>query len=272
MSLHEINGSNFYCETVGTGTPLLMMHGGLGLDHTYFRPWFDQMADVAQVIYYDHRGNGRSDKPEDFSTLTLDQLVDDAAHLLDHLGIDKVILFGHSYGGFLAQLFAIKYPERLKGLVLANTVPVFDYQPQPNGNDEQMAAFGAAFTRPMESNEDWRQTWTTLWQIYFKNYDSEVGDRVDAATHYSYAAWNAASGALATFNTVEGLPNVNVPTLVVSGKHDFICPPEHGGERIDSLLPRSELAIFEESAHYPFVEEEERFFNVLRGWLAQTSG
>ena len=269
MPTAMINGSEMYMETIGEGQPLLMMHGGLGLDHTYFRPFFDQLADKAKVIYYDHRGNGRSQHPADFSTLTLDLLVDDAAALLDHMGVDKAVVFGHSYGGFLGQLFAIKYPDRVKGLVLSNTVPAFDYQPMPNGTDEQMAAFGAAFTRPMESDEDWRKTWMTLWEMYFKSYDAELGARIDAATTYSHQAWNAGSAALATFNTLEGLPNVAAPSLVVAGDYDVICPPEHGGKRIAGLLPNSELAVFANSGHYPFVEESESFFAVLNEWLAK---
>ena len=65
-----------------------------------------------------------------------------------HLGHDKIILFGHSYGGFLAQEYAIRYPDRLAGLILANTVPAFDYQPAPNGTEEQLAAFWCGLHPP----------------------------------------------------------------------------------------------------------------------------
>ncbi|MEM7332394.1 MAG: alpha/beta hydrolase [Chloroflexota bacterium] len=268
MSLLSVNGTNLYCETIGDGEPILMMHGGLGLDHTYFRPYFDQLSDQFKVIYYDHRGNGRSDKLEDYSTLTLDLLVDDAAQLLDELGIEKTIVVGHSYGGFLAQLFAAKYPARLSKLVLTNTIPTFDYQPQPNGTDEQLAAFGAAFTRPMESNEDWRTVWTTLSQMYYKAYDPNIANQLDSATHYTYEAWNAGSAALATYNTLEKLSSITAKTLNISGGHDFLCPAERGGARINGLIPASELTIMENSAHFPFIEEENNFFSTLRNWLS----
>ena len=267
MAQEQINGSSMYFEVVGSGAPLLMMHGGLGLDHTYFRPFFDQLTDSYQVIYYDHRGNGRSERPENFEALTHQLLIDDAVALLDHLGLEKVSLFGHSYGGFLAQKFAIDHGDRLDKLILANTVPAFDYQPVPNGTEEQMAAFGAAFTRPMEDDADWQKIWSTLCQMYFKEYDAEIGDKLDAATHYSAGAWNAGSAALATFNTLEQLGGVGVSSLVVGGHHDFICPVEHGAGRISSLLPSAELAVFENSAHYPFIEEEGAFFSKVREFL-----
>lgn len=267
MAAETIQGTSFFVESIGSGPPLLMLHGGLGLDHTYFRPWFDRLAETHQVIYYDHRGNGRSEKPADYSTLTHDQLIGDAIAVIDHLGLEKVTVFGHSYGGFLAQGMAIQHADRLDGVILANTVPAFDYQPMPNGTEEQLAAFGAAFTRPMADDADWRQTWGTLWQMYFKEYDAELGAKIDAGTHYSADAWNAGSAALATFNTLEGLPSVPTRALVIAGRHDVVCPPEHGGERINSLLPNSELIIFEESGHYPFIEEEGLFFEKLAAWL-----
>ena len=264
-----INGTEIYYEVIGSGTPLLMTHGGLGLDHTAFRPWFDQLSDQFQVIYYDHRGNGRSSREIDYAELTLDQLVDDAAALLDHLGIQSTALFGHSYGGFIAQLFAIKYPERVSRLILANTTPAFDYQPAPQGTDEQLAAFGAAFTRPMESDEDWRTIWGTLCQMYFKAYDAEIGRAMDAGTHYSADGWHAGLAALATYNTLEKLPTLQTRTLAICGDHDVVCPTGPGGGRIHSLMPNAKLVVFADSAHYPYIEEEAAFFDTVRQWLLE---
>ena len=65
----KINGSDLYYESIGNGPPLLIMHGGLGLSHNYLRPYFDQMAQSHTVIYYDHLGNGRSARPDNFDVL-----------------------------------------------------------------------------------------------------------------------------------------------------------------------------------------------------------
>ncbi len=196
----------------------------------------------------------------------------DVVGLLDHFGHDDATVLGHSYGGFLAQLLAAAHPDRLNGLVLANTVPAFDYQPAPTGTEEQLAAFGAAFSGPVADDDAWRQTWSTIWPMYFHRFDAEEAARIDAGTHYVADAWNTAAGLLATFNTVDQLPSIDVPTLVVGGRHDFITPPGPGAERIDSLLPNSELVVFEDSGHYPFVEEEDPFFARLSAFLDRLAG
>ena len=107
----NVNGADFYYQKHGSGTPILVMHGGLGLDHEYFRPTLDSWGDFAELIYFDHRGNGRSEAPADWESVTLASMADDADALRDALGLDKVILLGHSYGGFLALEYAQRYQE-----------------------------------------------------------------------------------------------------------------------------------------------------------------
>ncbi|MEM6528832.1 MAG: alpha/beta fold hydrolase [Chloroflexota bacterium] len=270
MALTQLEQVQLFIEAKGEGIPILMFHGGLGLDHTYLTPYFDTLTDHYSVIYFDHRGNGRSQKPTDYAQLNFEVLCNDADAVRQHLEHEKVIAIGHSYGGFIAQEYAVRFQEHLLGMVLIDTVPALDYQPQPTrGNDEQLAALSAAFTRPMESDEDWQQTWSTLIQIYFTNYDPAVGKALDAATHYSCHAWNRANAMLAEYSTLATLPSLTIPTLVVSGRHDFVTPPDHGTERLARLIPNASMHIFENSAHYPFIEEQESFFNVLRDWLKQ---
>jgi len=269
MTLTTIRDTQLFLTTEGDGTPIILFHGGLGLDHTYLKPYFDTLTDEYQVTYYDHRGNGRSLRLDDYSTMTFDAMIDDADAVREHLGHDKVIIIGHSYGGFIAQKYAIKYGQNLKGLVLIDTVPAFDYQPAPSGTDEQMAAIGAAFTRPMEDDADWKSIWSVAVQMYFKEYDPAIGEPMDEATHYVAAAWNQANALLGEYSTIEGLKGVDVPTLAMAGAHDFITPPEVGVNRIASLMPNATAKVFENSGHYPFIEEQDAFFVTLRDWLGQ---
>ena len=90
----------------------------------------------------------------------------------------------------------------------------------------------------------------------------------DAATHYRGEAWNAAAVLLGTFTMLEQLPSIDIPTLCLTGRHDFITPPEPGAERLASMLPNAELTVFEDSGHYPFLEEEADFFARVRAFLA----
>ena len=112
------NGHKLYYATLGRGMPVIFMHGGLGFDHQYFRPFVDPLADAVQVVYYDHLGHGKSDRPADFSEITLERLSSDCDALATALGFDKFVLVGHSYGGFVAFDFAFRFPNRLAGLVI----------------------------------------------------------------------------------------------------------------------------------------------------------
>lgn len=264
-----VKGADLYYESLGSGPAILMMHGGLGLSHDYLRPYFDQLSETHTVVYYDHFGNGRSAKPDDYAEMSFDRLTSDAAALMTSLGHDSFTLIGHSYGGFIAQEFAATHGDRLEGLVLIDTVPAFDYHPTVSGSDDQMAAFGKLFSQPMADDADWQATWNPVVQMYFHNWDAEVGADLDARTVYEHRAWNAAGGLLATFNTLEKLPKIDTPALVMAGRHDGITPPDPGAERIAAHLPNATLVIFEESAHYPFIEEQDAFFDRLAAWLAR---
>lgn len=262
------SGSSLYHEILGDGAPILMMHGGLGLDHTYFRPFFDHLSKEYQLIYFDHFGCGRSNRPDDFAELTFDRLMDDTAELIGKLGYDKVTMIGHSYGAFIGQEFAYKYPDLLKALVLIAPAPVIDYQLKVHGTDEQMAAFQKLFTQLMTSDEEWRQTWNIAYQMYFKRFDPEIAAAIDKTMVYSHQAWNQCNKLLETFNALEKLPSINTPTLVVSGRDDGVTTIEDGYERIMARLPNAQGAIIEDCAHFPYIEKSDAFFATLEKWLA----
>src|SRR5437667_7213677 len=104
---------------------VLLLHGGPGFDHTNFKPAFSRLADAAQLIYYDHRGNGRSDR-DDPSTWTLDNWADDVKGLCDALEIERPIVLGWSFGGFVAQAYAGRYPDHPAKLILQSTAARLD--------------------------------------------------------------------------------------------------------------------------------------------------
>lgn len=108
-------------ETMRERPVLLMLHGGPGFDHTPFKqPFFSRLKDVAQVVYYDHRGNGRSDRgsPESW---TLDRWADDVFELCNVLGVEHPVVFGGSFGGFVALNYAVRHPEHPAKLILSST-------------------------------------------------------------------------------------------------------------------------------------------------------
>ena len=276
--LAQINGTELFYTTHGRGRPLLLMHGGLGLDHTYFRPWLDALAGEAQLIYYDHRGNGRSARPQSFDGITHDTWIADADALREHLGLERIVLLGHSYGGFLAQQYALRYGDRLDGLILCGTAPAMDY-PEVIFANAQARATPAQFelvvnglSGPTPDDERLREIWGEIASLYFHHYDDERGRAMLERITYSAAAFNHSFfNCLPAFNTLNRLHEISAPTLILAGRHDWITPPTQGAERIHAALKDSKLVVFEDSGHFPFIEEQAGFLSVVAEWLAALS-
>lgn len=259
-----MNGAELYFETVGHGAPMLMMHG-LGLDHTCLRPWHDELTSQARLIYYDHRWNGRSSHsgPTDHATWHAD-----AAALLDDLGEARAVVYGHSYGAWLALGFALRYPERVAGLVLCAASPAFDYVPDviaaAQARDPAAAArLIGGLSAPVESDEEFRQIWLDILPLYFFG---PPRPEVLAHTRFSARAFAAGMQCLDGFTTVAQLPSIRAPVLVLTGAADFITPPAQG-RRIVAGVPRGRHVELSASGHFPFVEENATYVDAIRAWL-----
>lgn len=277
--LANVNGTELFYTTHGSGGPLLIMHGGLGLDHSYFRPWLDALGDAAKLIYYDHRGNGRSARPESFEGVTHNTWVDDAEALREYLGFENLILFGHSYGGYLAQEYALRYASHLAGLVLCCTAPASDFADaivanlQSRATPEQFQTVITALSAPIEDDDTLARVWLHALSLYFQSYDPVLGAAMLAKIHYSAAAFNHSFFACQPrFNTLGRLGEISIPTLIIAGCDDWVAPPAQGAERLHAAITDSELVIFEGSGHFPFIEERDRFVSVFAAWLARLTG
>jgi proline iminopeptidase len=271
--LATVNGSEIYYEVIGSGRPLMLMHGGLGLDHTYFRPWLDPLADDLQLIFFDFSGHGRSPRPQGFDGVTHATWADEADGLRAHLGFERIVLFGHSYGGFLAMEYALRHPERLDGLILSCTGPALDNageaiaNAKARGTDEQVETLLSGLSNPLPSDQAFYRFWKTILPLYFKRYDPELGARVlsEHAT-YSVAGFNHAFGqCIPSYNVENRLSEIATPTLILSGRDDYILGPTQG-DRILAQLPNATHHIFEESGHFPFVEETDKYLATIRTW------
>ena len=121
--LRLINGTQLYCESIGTGVPLVVIHGGPGLDHSYLLPQMEQLADSYELIFFDQRGCGKSTIRLDSTDMTLDALVEDIDKVRDAYNLNTMNLMGHSWGGLLAMFYAVKHGDRLNSLILVNSSP-----------------------------------------------------------------------------------------------------------------------------------------------------
>jgi proline iminopeptidase len=257
------NGHKLYYATLGRGMPVIFMHGGLGFDHQYFRPFVDPLADAAQVVYYDHLGHGKSDRPADFSEITLERLSSDCDALATALGFDKFVLVGHSYGGFVAFDFAFRFPNRLAGLAFTCTAPdLTSGQRNPLGGTKAQAdALARIFEGPAANatDQEFRANWIAVAPLYYNNASPPAGvlEDVDRRTIYSAAGANRGLEILGGYDFVSRLPNLKVPTAVQYGAGDIWRFGDN--ERIAKNIPGATLKYYANSGHWPFQEEQSAF-------------
>lgn len=271
----EINGTRLFYETVGSGPAVYILHGGLGFDHTYFRPWLDPWAERFKLVFYDHRGCGRSERPATLDDVTHETWIDDLDALRAHLGDDTFVVAGNSYGGVLAQEYALKYPERLDGMVLITSLPAFDYEDliksgaRRRGTPEQAHTVEHEFARGTGTDANLRRLAGIVMPLYFHSYDPEIGRRIGERITYSAMAWDRGfDDLLPTWSLVDRLHDINTPTLVAAGGDDWVTPKEVCSQRLHDGLPNSTMITFEHSGHFPFIEEQDRFLTEVGAWIA----
>ena len=268
MPVAHLNDTELFYVEVGEGVPCLVMHGGLGGDHTALHPWLDPSGDVMHLVYYDHRGNGRSGRPP-AETLTFEQFCSDADALREHLDFEKVAVLGYSFGGFIALEYALRYPEHLSHLILLDTAPTFDYGEEIEANarrkgatQEQLEALEASADNEAES---WH-LWKLIEPLYFHAFDADLAERVMGKTILSAEAGEAGDAITEGWDLTPRLSEISVPTLILVGRDDFVCPPSQA-KNMHERIPNSELVVFEKSGHFAHVEEPDAFFAAIRGWL-----
>jgi proline iminopeptidase len=273
MATARVQGVELYYEVRGQGPPLLAIHGGLGLDHTYMKSTLGPLELGFSVIYYDQRGNGRSDRGA-ATALTMEQLADDAAALLGHLGHSEAVVLGHSYGGFVAQELAIRHPGRVRGLILVDTTPGQLGANERADETEQgppiPPEMEAAMSIEPASDEEFAAGMADLLPFYFHGPPPPAANQMMEGTSFCSAAMVRGFEVLSGWSSVDRLSKVAAPALLLWGRHDRICSAPQA-MRIARRLPNAELRYFERSGHFPWIEEPDAFFGAVREWAARNT-
>lgn len=249
----EVNGCRLYVDVVGSGLVedgprmverpvVFLLHGGPGFDHSSMKPSYDPLSDVAQLVYYDHRGQGRSDKDR-AENWNLDQWADDLRGLIEVLGVEEPIVLGLSFGGFVAQNYAIRHADRLHKLILASTVPRVVFQTvfdafQKFGGDAAREAAEKFWSGPNPENTiDYMTTCIPLYSQ--TEADPDAARRavmaLEVLSHFSKP-----DGEHSRFDFRESLKSIACPTLVTSGELDPITPIEAMRE-FTECIPKEHL-------------------------------
>ena len=279
----RIRGTEIYFDIDGSGLvpegdkmvehpALFLLHGGPGGDHAGFKSSSAALRDVAQLVYVDHRGCGRSSTgdPADY---TLDNNIADLDALREHLGLERISVLGSSYGGMVALGYALRYPERLANLVLVCTAPSFRFMEDArrhvaeHGTPDQVRVCEWLWNASFESLEQLREFYEVMGPMYsttFKPADFEIGWK---RGRRSIVALNRGfSDFMRTFDYTDRLHEIRCPTLVLAAAHDWICAPRHS-QIIAERIPRSHLKLFANSGHSLPSDENAAYLQAVRGFL-----
>lgn len=246
---------------------LIVLHGGPGFDHTGLRPWFDRFADGHQVLYIDHRGNGRSTgAPE---TWNLAQWGRDVKALCDALGIEKPHVYGNSFGGFVAIYYAAQFPDHPARLILSSTAARMHLEETyrilgERGGAEARAIAESFWTAP--DAENMQAYIRVCMPLYNPTHNpSEVAARKRALLRPEVSR-HFIMGEMRSMDARAGLAKIACPTLVLAGRYDPVTPVA-ASEEIASLVPHAELHVFEEAGHGVHRDAPERAEEILRSFL-----
>jgi len=287
----NVNGKTIFFDVLGEGLSSLtsqlkpkptfvVLHCASGFDHGYLRISMDPLSLLGQVIYIDLPGMGRS-ATTDVKEITFESMADDVAGLIDYLGVSKPYIVGHCAGGFVAQHFALRHKNRLKGLLLVNTAPsyvkVHDMvAPNPqlaNRAPEEIVKLCLRVYAPGVISEEtltrqlvdemlekvgpyfFAEEFMNLYESVF----SYSGMNVEMLDHFVTEIYPA-------YDLRDHVQNITAPTLIVAGSHDWLTPPS-GARFTHSKIHGSVYREFSESGHLTFAEKPIAFFETVKDFI-----
>jgi proline iminopeptidase len=261
--------------------PLVVLHGGPGLDHTEFGHWLDPLGDDCTLLLVDQRSQGRSDTapPE---TWTIGHLAADVGALAAALGLGRYAVLGHSFGAFVALRHAVEAPHGPAATIVSAGVPAGRFL---EAVGEALARFEPAELRAQvvdswhreahaRSPVDVERIMADQLPFHFADpRDPRIGDLLAAMREGRYSPEVLAAAADLPGDELDledRLAEVAHPVLVLAGRHDRICTVA-AAEATAAGIPGAELCVLEHSAHMGFVEEPEAYRDVVRGFLARAA-
>ena len=272
----QAKSATIYYEVLGSGagTPLIVVNGGPGFDHTYehVSSAWDVLAKTRRVIFYDQRGTGHSPVGKG-QTYTLADQINDLEDLRAHLGADRIELLGHSWGGYLVMAYAAQHPEHISHLIIVDsaapkfkdTVFLFDNVFPEGIERQQSVSFAEEMGDKTASDTDLREYFSMLF------YSPQNRDKFLATVTpgvYKKDINEAVEKDIERFDLNPEIRKFRFPTLVITGRYDMNVAPVVA-YKIHQAIPGSKFAVFERSGHLPFFEEPDEFVRVMEEFLTR---
>jgi pimeloyl-ACP methyl ester carboxylesterase len=263
------DGGRLAVEEVGDGFPLIVLHGGPGMDHTMFRPYLDPLGEDFRVVYVDQRGQGRSDRV-DPQTLSLEVFARDVDLLAQARGFEQFALLGHSFGAIVATCHATEigtataYVISGAGDTSDALVADVDASLAAMGDGGEAIAASWEDEKTVETEEQLRELLRVQMPFHFHadpppGYGDETIGTPDVLRHFANVGYG-------DFDFRPKLAGVHKPVLVIVGEHDRTTTPR-AARVLHEGLPNSELALVPDAGHMSFVEQQERYLDAVRRFL-----
>ncbi len=286
--LAQVADTQLFVEERGDASafPLLVFHGGPGLDHTMFGDYLDPLTGGGRyrLVLVDERACGRSDRTPSRDTWTLENMAEDVSDLAASLGVTEgYATLGHSYGAFLVLQHAVEHPGEPRGTIVSAGMADARWLAEV---DQQLAAFepvelreqvAASWARELSVQTEDEMAALMVEQMPFHFRDPEgphVEDYLrrtaDLARYSPEVVRHFAAQHYGGIAVEDRLGQVTHPVLILGGRHDRTCAVA-ASEDMARRLPDAELVVFEESAHFMFVEEQDRYLAVVRAFLDRIS-
>ena len=283
----QVNGAKLYVLEVGKGDPMIIIPGGPGGNHIGYRA-FDALAKDNKIIYYDAFGRGKSDTAKVVTEYTLARDIEDIEGLRVALKLNKINVLGHSYGGLVAQGYALKYPQNVSHLILADTFHSYLMwqKNDDNSNHEIKTNYpevwaelmairekGAVSSDPAHQNIYGKVPYGFLYAYNPDNFISKNSkpypNPFNSKLYYQMVGRDGdfiVGSDIGTFDFRKELKNLKMPVLIYGGRYDRVAVPEMMVKYKD-YCPQAKFVMFEKSGHNPQVEEPEKLFPLIEGFL-----
>jgi len=271
----KINGTDLYLDINGKGEYLLVVHGGPGLNHSYFQPHLDDLEKDFRIVYFDQRACGQSAIPPEDS-ISIKLMIDDIEGIRKELGIEKLNILSHSWGAVLAAWYGITYPGHVKKIIFCD----------PAMFSREYDAEASALMRQKSTRQDSVDRAQLIAKgdldvadyekLFLLAFQLSAYDRSNiSALHLNLPQnFKAANEALFTSlsrdpymraNLYDSLHSFRFPVLIVQGGSDVI--PMAAIRRLKQEIPQARMEIMDHSGHFPFLEEPERFRKTVTRFL-----
>lgn len=278
--LIPVDGAKLYCRVFeNKNPPLIVMHGGPGLGQGYLLPQMASVGNFSSAVFYDQRGTGQSTGTNHWQSSPFETYVHDVEQLREAFGFERVSLLAHSWGGILASLYALAYPERVDKIIYLNSVPIAgrDYLAYVKHRSQLVDVNQDKLTVIRESVAFSAGDPTTVeryYRIYFRHYFAKP-DKANSLT-LKMSAKAAINNfkifdlfyervKCCPFDLYEGMKALKKPTLIVGCDKDVI--PLHYTEKLHHSIPTSTFFLIKDSGHFPYIDQPETLFKILEDFI-----